>query len=421
MTQGCRLNQSETASLEQASLQRDYTIVPMSDNPDVVVINTCTVTENGDADTRKLVRKINREAQDAKIALIGCQSQILKEKLLELENVQWVIGNDNKMNLNDILTTHSGKEQHVLVEKIKREPFTIPESSVDRSHTRANIKIQDGCDFYCSFCVIPFARGPARSRVFEDIHREVVDLVSAGHKEVVITGINVGTYEHEGRKIVDVIESLSKIKGLARIRISSIEPTTIPEALFDMMNDDSHPLCKYLHIPLQSGSEFILSEMARKYTIKEFRTFIETAREKVKDICIGTDVIVGFPGETKAHFDETVANLMTMPIDYYHVFSYSDRELARAKKRENPVPPEEIKRRSAVLRALSKKQKEAYTKRFLDRTVSVLFEQEKKGYWTGLTEHYLRVYVESDKDLSNKILTTQCTRLKDQGLFATII
>jgi threonylcarbamoyladenosine tRNA methylthiotransferase MtaB len=418
-TQGCRLNQSETASLEQGFEKNNFEVVPFGPTADIFVVNTCTVTENGDADTKKLVNKIIRLNKNADIALIGCQSQILKEKLLELKNVKWVVGNAEKMNLYNVI-----KENHekpvVLVEKIKREPFVIKNSGIDIHHTRANIKIQDGCDFYCAFCVIPFARGPARSRVFDDIIRESVDLVNAGHREIVITGINVGTYEENEYKIDDVVAALGRIEGLERIRISSIEPTTIHKNLIKWMNEKSK-LCRYLHIPIQSGSDSVVKAMNRHYSMKEFREFITHAYDSVPDICIGTDVIVGFPGETNAHFDETVANLITMPIHYFHVFSYSERMHARSKKLDNQVEPKEIERRSKILRDLSKKKRAAFNTQFLGKTVSVLFEQEKHGYWSGLTDNYIRVKVISQSNIKNKIIDVELESIDNQAMIGKLI
>jgi len=416
-TQGCRLNQSETTSLERYFEATGYDVISSIDEANIVVVNTCTVTENGDTDTKRLVRKITRSNPSSSIALIGCQSQILKEKLLELPNVKWVVGNAEKMRLPSLLENDS--EPMVLVEKIKREPFVINTSGVDKKHTRANIKIQDGCDFYCAFCVIPFARGPARSRVYEDIIRESVDLVAAGHQEIVVTGINVGTYEFEEKSIHDVLNGLSRIDGLQRIRISSIEPTTISSDIIKMMHN--HPkLCPYLHIPLQAGSDDVLSLMNRKYTMKEFRDFVNFAYDSVDDICIGTDIIVGFPGETKEHFDQTVANLMTLPIHYFHVFSYSERQYARSKKMDLQVPASEIQRRSKILRDLSQKKRKQFYERFIGNVMPVLFEQKKHGFWSGLTDNYIRVRVQSDRDLRNKLLNVTLNSIEGQSVIGTV-
>jgi len=225
-TLGCRLNQSETAVIQQTFEADGYTIVDFNKPADVVVINTCTVTENGDRDTRRLVNRIARLNPNARIALIGCQAQVQKEQLTTLPNVHWVIGNAEKINFLSILQKEGfPKTPRVITPAIGRSPFTIPMAGIDRKHTRVNIKIQDGCDFFCSFCEIPYARGRARSRVFKDIRVEAEALVASGHKELIITGINVGTYKNSNNTIIDVIDALEQIEGLKRIRLSSIEPS----------------------------------------------------------------------------------------------------------------------------------------------------------------------------------------------------
>lgn len=406
-TQGCRLNQSETASLENAFKNEGFTIVTEAQQANIAIINTCTVTENSDSDTRRLVNKLTNHNPDMKIALIGCQSQVHKNTLLKLKNVKWVIGTAEKMNTHHIISqTLECDDKVCQTEKIQRTPFKIPSSSIDHHHTRANIKIQDGCDFYCSFCVIPFARGPARSRVYEDIIRECIALGAAGHQEIVITGINVGTYDYENKTIVDVIEGISKINTIKRIRISSIEPTTVPKQLIEMMKTNPK-LCRYLHIPLQSGSQEILREMARKYTIQDFRNFIQWAYETVPDICIGTDVIVGFPGETKAHFDETVANLLTMPIHYFHVFSYSERKFARSTKKTIKVNPATIAERSKILRKISEQKRQAFYKSHIGKKITVLFESKKNDIWQGLTDNYIKVQHKNNTNLKNKFVSLE--------------
>lgn len=400
-TQGCRLNQSETATLQQAFTGHHFSLAPSVASADIAVINTCTVTENGDADTRRLVRKMRLENHTLDVALIGCQSQVHKEQLLSLTGVKWVIGNADKMNTHHIIEQTYHQEQAVVqVPKIKRESFSVDTVSRNEAQTRATIKIQDGCDFYCAFCVIPFARGPARSRVFDNIIRECVQLAAAGYQEIVITGINVGTYEYEGKGLLEVIDCISRIEGIARIRISSIEPTTIPKALIQAMVTNPK-LCRYLHIPLQSGSDAVLQMMARKYDMAAFREFVQWAHQTVPDVCIGTDVIVGFPGETDALFEETVRQILTLPIHYIHVFSYSDRKFARSTKKETKVAPQVIAARSKRLRAISKQLWKRYTATFQGDRMRVLFESKKKGRWTGLTDNYIRVFYESETSLKN--------------------
>jgi threonylcarbamoyladenosine tRNA methylthiotransferase MtaB len=406
-TLGCRLNQSETAVIQRTFETDGYRIVDFNEPADYVVINTCTVTENGDADTRRLVNKANRINPNTRIALIGCQAQVQKEKLTQLPNVRLVVGNAKKFDLAAII--HELKEDsqpQVIAPAIPKETFTIPIAGIDRDHTRANIKIQDGCDFFCSFCEIPYARGRARSRVFEDILKEVKTLVAAGHKEVVLTGINIGTYQENNKNILDVLEALEQIAGLHRIRISSIEPTTIPEAVIHKMALKTK-LCRHLHIPLQSGSNTVLSSMKRKYSLEEFDQFVQFVRTTVPEVSIGTDVIVGFPGETDQHFEETYNYLLDSPINYFHVFSYSKRHLALSKKMEDEIHPKIIGERSERLRDLSQRKRKIYHEALCQTTQNVLFEEQKNGIWEGLTDTYVRVAVQSPQNLQNHICTVK--------------
>ncbi len=420
-TFGCRLNQAETAILEQQFEQRGYQVVDYRDGADVVIVNTCTVTENGDADTRRLVNKINRLNPQTRIALVGCQAQVQREKLLSLPNVHWVVGNEQKMDLTRILQDHwKDSEPQVITPAIRRQSFTLPVAGIDRKHTRANLKIQDGCDFFCSFCIIPYARGRARSREFEDILKEARQLVAAGHKELVITGINVGTYRYEGKTVFDVIRALEELEGLARIRISSIEPTTIPEGFLQNMRNGSK-LCRYLHIPLQSGSNKILQRMNRRYTREEFAEFLWQVYREVPNICLGTDVIVGFPGETEEHFEETYRFLRELPLAYFHVFSYSERQWAKSRKLEGKVYREVIERRSKRLRELSARKRRIYLEKQIGRVEKVLFEQEKKGYWTGLTDTYIRVKVKARRDLQNCLLPVHLDRIDGQTMIGHLV
>lgn len=418
-TFGCRLNQSETAVVRQTFKSNGrYKIVDFGKPSDVVVVNTCTVTKNGDTDTRRLINKINRTNPNTRIALIGCQAQIQKDQLTSLPNVCWIIGNARKMDFLSILQEETKpKKPKVITPTIPRDSFTVPFSGIDTTHTRANIKIQDGCDFFCSFCEIPYARGRARSRAFNDILREAKVLAEAGHKELVITGINVGTYKNSKKTIMDVVKALEQIDDLKRIRISSIEPTTISFELIKKMAKPTK-LCRHLHIPLQSGNDHILKKMHRKYSVEEFGYFIQKAYDTVPDICIGTDAIVGFPGETDDCFQETVERLREWPIHYIHVFSYSQRHMAKSQKLSGSLPHQKIASRSAVLRDLSLRKRRIFYESFVGTKQDVLFEQRKKGYWTGLTDNYIRVKIKSDQNLNNKFAKVTMKQFDNQALIA---
>ena len=419
-TLGCRLNQTETASLQNSFEKNGYRVVDADQSSDIVVINTCTVTEGGDADTRRLVYKANRINPQTRIALIGCQAQVQKEKLTGLPNVRWVVGNERKLDLAAILNEIPDPQSpQVITPTIQRAPFTQPVAAIDRQHTRANLKIQDGCDFFCTFCEIPYARGRARSRVFEDIFIEALQLVEAGHREIVLTGINIGTYADQGKNLLDVILELEKIPGLARIRISSIEPTTIPRKLISLMTPE-HKLCRYLHIPIQSGDDSVLSKMERRYTVSEFKSFIEWAHEAVPEICLGTDVIVGFPGESEESFSNTENLLQELPLDYFHVFSYSSRTMTKSRNFQENVSSQAIKSRSERLRDLGQRKRRLLHDSLLGTMQSVLFEEKKDGLWLGLTDNYVRVSVQSSENLYNQIREVNLESINQSGITGKI-
>lgn len=419
-TFGCRLNQAETSIIRRSFEKERYDVVDLRDDPDVVVVNTCTVTENGDADTHRLLNKINRNSPEAKVALVGCQAQVQRERLMKLPGVNWVIGNEHKMDFLKILEKGGLDTPQLITPPIKKKSFSLSVAGIDPQHTRANLKIQDGCDFFCSFCEIPYARGRARSRRFDDILKEANILTAAGHHELILTGINIGTYAFEGKTILDVVSSLENIDELWRIRISSIEPTTIPAGLLQKMRENNK-LCRYLHIPIQSGSDVILQKMNRNYSISQFCDFLELAHASVPDICLGTDVIVGFPGETDEQFDETYDLLWQLPFAYFHVFSYSDREHSKSRKYSPKVPRDKIKQRSQRLRELSIRKRNYYYQKFIGTEMRVLFEQKKNGLWNGLTDNYIRVKVKSELDLQNQMLPVELERSEKQAMIGKLI
>jgi threonylcarbamoyladenosine tRNA methylthiotransferase MtaB len=418
-TLGCRLNQAETAALQNRFSDAGYEIVDFREPADVVVINTCTVTGHGDSDARRLVQKIHRQFHDAQIALIGCQSQLQGEALRQLPGVSWVVGNAVKMDLPEIMRKHGTGAPLLLAPKIGRERFTMPAPAVDRRHTRANLKVQDGCDFFCAFCEIPYARGHSRSREFADLLSEAELLVASGHHEIVLTGVNIGTWREEEQTLVDVLLALEKIPDLWRIRISSIEMTTIPEELFPLLNRGA--VCRFLHVPAQSGSDAILQAMHRRHDTAQFASLIRLAAAQVPDICLGTDILVGFPGETDALFEETRALLDALPLAYFHVFSYSERSHARSRLMPGKVSEEVKAQRSKVLRQLSLKKRHDYFSRFLGCEQMVLFEEEKKGIWSGVTDTFIRVRVRSAEPLHNQLRSVRLETIEDLSMFGTLV
>ena len=403
-TLGCRLNQSESAILEEKLREDGYTLVPFGTPADLAIVNTCTVTNEADTKSRKLVRQFIRKNPHAYVAVIGCYAQMGAKTLAGIDGIDLIIGNQEKLNVLDYVK--AGKNQNALVirDRIDRDDFSIDFGGEDSPLTRrANLKVQDGCDFMCSFCVIPFARGRARAREWDNLLSEARSLVERGAKELILTGVNIGTYDLENRNILHIVDALNTIDGLHRIRISSIEPTTIPQALFDRMNDPDHALLPYLHIPLQAGANHILTAMRRKYTREEFLDFIFQAHEAVPGIGIGTDILVGFPGETDQDFEETCNALWKSPLFYAHVFKYSERAGTASVRMADKVPGQVINERGARLRKISADKTQLFFEHQLGDVHEVLFEQAQDGYWTGYTGNYTRVAAKSDADLTNEV------------------
>jgi len=420
-TIGCRLNQAETAVLGDQLRSRGYDLVESGQPADLFIVNTCSVTESAEADCRSLVRRIRRVSPAAFVAVTGCYAQTGADVLQKMDGIDLIVGTQHKMDLPRYLTslTRRPAPEVLHTRTIGRDDFTI-EGIGEYQETRANLKVQDGCNFMCSFCIIPFSRGHERSRRMDDLLREAEGLVARGHRELVVTGVNVGRYEYEGRSLVDVVRSLEGIPGLDRIRISSIEPTTISDELLELMAGPSK-LCRYLHVPLQSGDDGILHAMNRRYTTHAYAAFIEKAARTVSDLGLGTDLMVGFPGESDSAFANTRALATDLPLAYFHVFSYSPRRGTAALRLPGEVPSKTIKARSKELCALSRAKRMSFYHQHVGRTIPVLFEERNSGgLLTGLTENYIRVGVSTNDDLGNHIRPVRLDVVMDGLALGTI-
>lgn len=404
-TLGCRLNQAETASIRATFAAKGYTIVEYGEATDVCVINTCSVTEEAEAKCRQTVRAVLRHSPEAYVVLTGCYAQVGVEALQRIAGVDLIVGTAHKMQVAELIDVPHKTAQPRVVHspKIERGDFTVEGIGLYDAHTRANLKIQDGCNFACAFCIIPFTRGGARSRTLDDIVREAEGLVRHGHRELVLTGVNIGTYTSAGHDLVAVIQALERIDGVARLRISSIEPTTVSDALVEWMAT-STKLCPYLHVPVQSGDNQVLQRMKRHYSRADFVAFVEQVTRQIPDICLGTDAMVGFPGEDAQAFANTRTLLADLPLAYVHVFSYSERPHTLAQRYPDIVPPQVVQERSRLLRELSLRKKAAFYRQFTGRTLRVLFEQrEASGLYTGFSDNYIKVGVATDTDLANQL------------------
>ena len=393
-------------------------MVALGQPTDLLVLNTCSVTENAEKNCRYLVRRTLRHSPHAFVAVTGCYAQTGAEALGQVPGIDLIVGGQYKMNLPDFLPKPSVLRKqpapHVLhTKRIDQKDFVLP-GVAEYESSRANLKIQDGCNFMCSFCIIPFARGHERSRRVDDVLREAERLAVKGHRELVLTGVNLGRYNHDGHGLLDLIRKLEDIPAVERIRISSIEPTTVPEGLLDHMATSSK-LCPYLHIPLQSGDDSILQAMHRRYTVRDYISFIERATGRIPDLGLGTDLMVGFPGEGTHEFANTLAVASELPFSYFHVFSYSKRPGTTAARRTNVISPGTLSARSRTLSELSRAKRRAFYQRAMGRSVKVLFENvTRQGLRTGLTGNYIRAGVGTSEDLTNSLRDVVITGVMDE-------
>jgi threonylcarbamoyladenosine tRNA methylthiotransferase MtaB len=415
-TLGCRLNQAESSIFVRQFTEKGYSWVERSDEADLCIVNTCTLTSQAASKCRRLIRSIIRRNPDACVAAVGCHAQTAAEELAQIEGLDYIVGTSDKMRLPDIIRSPAKLPEPLIIrERAAREHFTIPGAGFYPLHTRANLKIQEGCTFVCSFCIIPRSRGPARSRDFDDAVREARVLVAEGHREIVITGVNVGTYEDRGRTLSDVIEALERLEGLDRIRISSIEPTTIEARLIERMGA-STKLCPYLHVPMQSGDDEILRRMRRRYTAGDLRAFFDGVLARAPRVGLGTDVIVGFPGESDEAFGNTYRFIESLPFNNIHVFSYSARKGTASHGMDDAVPRDVVAKRSAILRGLAAAKRREFSRAQSGRVVRVLFEErDEAGRFVGFADNYAKVGVDTDRDLANQLGLVHVTGADDRA------
>ncbi len=401
-TLGCRLNLSETGSLAQGFVDRGYEIVPFGEKADVVFINTCTVTDSADSTCRNLIRKAHKSSPEGKIIVAGCYAQMEPERIAGMQGVDLVLGNTEKYKVFDYLN----EERTESIKVDKTWEFYGAATTEADSHTRAFLKIQDGCNYVCSFCIIPFARGRSRAISVEEASIQARELVSKGFKEIVLTGVNIGEYERSsGERLSDLARSLLEIDGLERLRLSSVEPNTITDELLDVL-EDSPKFMDHFHIPLQSGDDEILRQMRRRYTVGDYQQIIEKVMKRFPKAGVGADVIVGFPGETNEQFMNTYNLMRDLPLTHFHVFPYSKRKNTTAAKLENHIPHHVKKDRVRSLIHLGDAKLRMFAEDQVGSLSQVLFERrDKNGLWSGHTTNYVRVKVESALDLSNQIQT----------------
>ena len=426
-TLGCKLNFSETSTIARGFSDEGFERVDFSDRADMYVINTCSVTENADKRFKTIVKKAQKSNPDAFVAAIGCYAQLKPEALAAVDGVDLVLGASEKFKItdyiNDILnrplTALHTTEIHSC--EIETADFYVGSYAIG-DRTRAFLKVQDGCDYKCTYCTIPLARGISRSDTLENVLCNAAEISAQGIKEIVLTGVNIGDYgkgefgnkKHE-HTFFDLVKALDEVKGIHRLRISSIEPNLLKNETIDFISR-SRTFVPHFHIPLQSGSDQLLKRMRRRYLSDLYVDRVTRIRETMPQACIGVDVIVGFPGETDALFLETYHFLNELDISYLHVFTYSEREKTAAADMDGVVPHEIRKKRSKMLRGLSAKKRRAFYESQLGTERSVLFEGENKaGYIHGFTENYVKVKAPWNPALVNTIHTVRLSEIAEDG------
>ncbi|WP_281298440.1 tRNA (N(6)-L-threonylcarbamoyladenosine(37)-C(2))-methylthiotransferase MtaB [Flavobacterium limnophilum] len=421
-TLGCKLNFSETSTIARSFHDEGFDRVDFEEVADMYVINTCSVTENADKQFKQVVRKAMKLNNKAFVAAIGCYAQLKPEELANVDGVDLVLGATEKFKITDYINDLSKNDfGEVHSCEIEEADFYVGSYSIG-DRTRAFLKVQDGCDYKCTYCTIPLARGISRSDELENVLKNAKEISEQGIKEIVLTGVNIGDYgkgefgnkKHE-HTFLELVQELDKVEGIERLRISSIEPNLLKNETIEFVSK-SRTFVPHFHIPLQSGSNEILKLMKRRYLREIYTERVNKIREVMPDACIGVDVIVGFPGETDEHFLETYHFLNDLDISYLHVFTYSERDNTEAAEMEGIVPANVRAKRSKMLRGLSVKKRRAFYESQIGTNRTVLFESDnKEGYIHGFTENYVRVKTPWNPELANTLQEINLTKIDEDG------
>ncbi|MGZ3758125.1 MAG: tRNA (N(6)-L-threonylcarbamoyladenosine(37)-C(2))-methylthiotransferase MtaB [Mucilaginibacter sp.] len=418
-TLGCKLNYSETSTIGRLFNKAGFDTVEFSDKPDVFVINTCSVTENADKKCKKIVQEALKISPNAYVTIVGCYAQLKPKEISEIPGVDMVLGAAEKFQIVDYITDLTKNPKTLVYNQPVTEANEFISSWSFGDRTRTFLKVQDGCDYSCTFCTIPLARGNSRSDTIENAVKQAEQIAASGVKEIVLTGVNLGDFgiidgkrEH---KFFDLVKALDEVEGIDRIRISSIEPNLLTDEIIAFVAT-SKRFVPHFHIPLQSGSDKILGLMRRRYKRELYVNRVAKIKELMPDCCIGVDVIVGFPGETREDFIDTYNFLNELNISYLHVFTYSERENTLAKDMPGAVPGSTRADRSKMLHILSEKKRRAFYETQIGRTESVLFEGDiKEGFMHGFTRNYVKVKAKYDPILVNEIRNVQLTQISPDG------
>lgn len=420
ITLGCKVNQFETELMEGLFKQKDYKVVPNDEKADIYVINTCSVTSFADKKSRQLIRRSARLNENAVIAVTGCYAQAASDKVAEITGVKVVLGTNNRHQIVDFVEAamNDGEIHNGVTDIMKARDFEdIPMLEVP-ARTRAFLKIQEGCTNFCSYCIIPFTRGPVRSRKLASVKSEAEKFLSMGFKEIVFTGIHLGAYGrdfHDGTTLADVARTVLELDGLQRLRLGSLESIELSEELLTMVRENPK-FSHHLHLPLQAGSDYVLKRMNRHYNREEFRKLIENVKNAIPGVAISTDIIVGFPGETEEMFAESLDYIRSLGFSRVHVFPYSPREGTPAASMPDQIPDNIKKERVHRLQQVAEEMTRAFHEQYLGTKQKVLWETRTKGVTDGVTDTYIRIYTKADV-IPGEITEVKLERLYEDGVW----
>ena len=416
-TLGCKLNFSETSAIGRQFLEKGFSKTDFSNPADVYVINTCSVTENANKKCRKIIKQALKQNPDGYIIVVGCYAQLKPTEISEIPGVDMVLGAGDKFRIFELVDNFTKESNHCIFHGKITEVNSFKDAFSVGDRTRSFLKVQDGCDYKCSFCTIPLARGKSRSDKLENILANAQSIASRGVKEIVLTGVNIGDYgKDQPGTFLDVIKALDETEGIERFRISSIEPNLLTNQIIEFVAQ-SRRFMPHFHIPLQSGNNELLSKMRRRYKRELYQDRVSTIKSLMPDACIGVDVIVGFPGETEAHFEDTYLFLNELDVSYLHVFTYSERENTHAIDLPGPIPVKVRHNRSKQLRMLSHKKRRFFYEQFIGEDRPVLFEgKEEEGMMYGFTDNYIKIITPYKKGITNSIQTQNLLRVNHEGI-----
>ena len=413
ITLGCKVNQYETNAMVQEFIEKGYEIVEHTEVADIYVINTCTVTNMSDRKSRQMLRRVKELNKDSIVVACGCYVQVSKEELEKIKEVDLILGNNEKKHIVELVEKFQNekniREKKSELEEVEdvmhKKEFVEFGDVIYTEKTRAVIKVQDGCDRFCSYCIIPYARGRVRSRKPENVISEIEKISKKGIKEVVITGIHIASYGKDFKKeyrLIDLLEEINKIEGIERIELGSIEPLLITEEFVKRLKK-LEKICHHFHLSLQSGCNETLERMNRRYKVEEFRKIVELLRKNYKDVNLTTDIIVGFPGETEEEFNKTYEFLKEIKFYKMHIFKYSQRKGTKAAVMKGQINGNKKEERSRKLIELSDKNEEEYNKKYVGKEVEVLWEEEKEGFYKGHTKNYILAYLKVDNEIKKEV------------------